>query len=195
MHFTRYLFSLFRKNRMRFIICILGFSVALGSVFAINTYTTKLEIAMNRFFMVESNSMMVISKTSSIMQIIPYSSRVKENLSVAFEEIPGVQVSIPVIFKNYGNYSSTKWMKNVIVGIDYTHLEFYVSGTGLKAGRFPNPVAQEILVGSDIATTVGERLWILNESFTITGILQPTEQIFNQFIYCEYNTVSRLYIS
>jgi len=164
MHITHYIFSLFRRNSLRYIACILGFSVALGSVFTISTFTNMMDRAMNRFFMVDNNTITVMAKGSTLMQVVPLDSRIPDNITDEIYDIYGVHMAIPMIFKDFNEFSSVNWIKDIVVGLEVDLLEkSEIMGIELKEGRMPIKNQDEVLIGAEI----GEGTYKLNYKIPI----------------------------
>ncbi|MHA1511687.1 MAG: hypothetical protein ACTSRX_08205, partial [Promethearchaeota archaeon] len=150
MHLTRYLISFIKKYKIRYIACIIGFSVALGAIFATSSYSEMLNQSMNRLYFVKDNNFMVLSKSTSIIQIVPYDSKVSENVSQTLVDIPGVSFAFPLIFKNFGNESQTNYFKTTILGIKFEFLiDFYLKDINLKEGTWPEEGKNETIIGPE----------------------------------------------
>ncbi|WP_457918652.1 ABC transporter permease [Candidatus Lokiarchaeum ossiferum] len=188
---------MFRKNRLRYIGCILGFSMALGSVFTINSYTNMLDQMMDQFFLVDSDSVMVMSKGTTMAQFVPFNSKVQEELRTEVSQIYGVSTAIPLIFKDFSNVSSTDLIKDALVGIDFEYLKvIYLQDSTLSAGEWPEKNKNEVLVGSNVAggnLEPGDEILIQNETFSVSGVLKPDNPLMDFFLYCEYSKIQEIY--
>jgi len=197
MHLTKYLISFIKKYKIRYIACIIGFSVALGAIFATSSYSEVLNSSMNRLFFVKDENFMILSKGSSIIQIIPYDSKVTENVSETLIEIPGVNFAFPLIFKNFGKDSQNKYIKTTILGIDFDFLiEFYLKDLDLKEGTWPEEGKNETIIGPEAGgglLKVNDSITILNKNFKITGILESDTLFLDKFIYIEFDDLQELY--
>ena len=112
--------------------------MALGAVFATTSYSEMLNSSMNRMFFIKDNNFMILSKGTSIIQIVPYESKVSENVSDIFDEIPGLNFAFPLIFKNFGNETQSNYFKTTIIGIDFEFLiDYYLKDIELKEGTWP----------------------------------------------------------
>ena len=182
---------------MRYIGCILGFSMALGSVFTINSYTNMLDQMMDQFFLVDSDSVMVMSKGTTMAQFIPFNSKIPEELQADISKLYGVRTTIPLIFKDFSNISSTDLIKDALVGIDFDFLTvIYLQDSTLSAGDWPVKSQNEVLVGANVAggnLIPGDEIFINNESFTVSGILKPDNPLMDFFLYCEYSKIQEVY--
>ena len=196
-HLTSYFLSMFRKNRLRYLGCILGFSMALGSVFTINSYTNMLDQMMDQFFLVDSNSVMVMSKGTTMAQFIPFNSKVPEEIKAEISEIYGVSATVPLIFKDFSNISSTDLIKDSLVGIDFDYLNIiYLQDSTLSAGEWPEKNKNEVLIGASVASgnlQPGDEILIQNETFIVSGILKPDNPLMDFFLYCEYSKIQEIY--
>ncbi len=197
MHLRTYFLSTFKKNRTRYIGCILGFSLALGSVFSLTNYSNMLDRMVSQIFIVDENSLMVLSEGTSMAQFIPFSSIIPEDIKEDIEEKYGIQKVIPIIFKDFSNQSSTKYIKEAIMGINLDYLEeTYLKSTQLDRGTWPDKEKNEILIGSNIGGgqhIPGDQLNIKNETFTISGILKPDNPLLDAIIYCDYDSIQNIY--
>lgn len=197
MHFATYFFSIFKKHRMRYFACILGFGVALGAVFGVSAYSSVLDETVNRFYFVEENTFMLLGKGANVIQIIPFESEVPDNVSDYLMEQPGIVYTLPVIFKDFANSSQYKWLKNVIVGIDIESLQnFYLKDVGLQAGEWPAENSHEIVVGPNLEIDqleIGMEITIREENFTVSGIANPFNVFFDKFLYLDYNLMQDLF--
>lgn len=199
MRLIGYFFSILRKNWLRFAACILGFSVALGAVFAISTFTDMSDRTMRRFFMVDSSSLLILSKGVSIVQVIPFNSRVPESIIPSLYEIGGVQYVLPLQFKEAGNSSTAMFRQEIIVGIDWYLLQtYFLREIPLDQGRWPISGQNEVIIGPQVGgglINLNSNITIRNENFTIVGITKSDTILFDRFIYVEYNKISALYES
>ena len=197
MHLTRYLISFIKKYKIRYIACIIGFSVALGAVFATTSYSEMLNSSMNRMFFIKDNNFMILSKGTSIIQIVPYESKVSENVSDIFDEIPGLNFAFPLIFKNFGNETQSNYFKTTIIGIDFEFLiDYYLKDIELKEGTWPEEGKNETVIGPDAGggiLEVNDSITILNKDFKITGILESDSIFLDKFVYVEYDDIQELY--
>ena len=197
MHLTRYLISFIKKYKIRYIACIIGFSVALGGMFATTAYSEMLNQSMQRMYFVKDNNFMILSKGTSIIQIVPYDSKVSENVSQTLYEIPGVNFVFPLIFKNFGNESQSNYFKTTILGIDFEFLiDFYLEGVELKEGTWPEEGKNETIIGPEAGgglLKVNNSITILNKDFKITGILESDSIFLDRFVYVEYDDIQELY--
>ncbi|MBA7571133.1 hypothetical protein ES708_12891 [subsurface metagenome] len=197
MHLTRYIISFIKKYKIRYIACIIGFSVALGAVFATAGYSELLNQSLNRFYFVKDNNFMILSKGTSIIQIVPYESKVSENISQILDEIPGVNYAFPLIFKNFGNVTQNNYFKTTILGIDFEFLiDFYLKDIKLKEGTWPEEGKNETLIGPNAGggiLNVNDSISILNKDFKITGILESDSIFLDKFVYIEYDDIQDLY--
>jgi len=197
MHLTRYLISFIKKYKIRYIACIIGFGVALGAMFATTAYSEMLNQSMNRLYFVKDDNFMVLSKGTSIVQIIPYDSKVTENVSETLDEIPGVNFAFPLIFKNFGNETQINYFKTTILGINFDFLiDFYLKGVELKEGTWPEEGKNETIIGPDAGggiLEVNDSIAILNRDYKITGILESDSIFLDRFVYVEYDDIQDLY--
>lgn len=191
MHLTSYFFSIFREYKTRYIACIIGFGVALGAVFAVNAYTSLLDDTVQQFYFIDDNSFMVLAKGSNVLQIIPFDSEIPDNVSNALEEEPGVVMTVPMIFKEFGNESQFKYFKDTIVGIDITQLqEFYLDEGNLKEGRYPEQNQSEVIIGNLVGNQnvgLGDTIPIRNQNFTVVGILAGQNPLIDRFIFLDFD--------
>jgi ABC-type antimicrobial peptide transport system permease subunit len=176
---------------------LLGFSVALGSVFATNGLFHLFDGMVDRFFMLKSNSLMIVSRGSTLIQIVPFNSRVSESLIADIEDIPGVQAVIKLHFKDFSNSSPTSFSREVIVGIELPVLKnFFLQSVPLAEGRWPNANSNEVIIGPEISEgkiDLGDQISIRNESFSVVGITEADNPMFDHFIYVDYDKISTLY--
>ncbi len=198
MYLIQLFFSQIRQHKIRFIACILGFSVALGTIFTINSYTEQFSNAINRVYFVEQNSVIIMEKGVNLIQQIPFESRIPENITTSLSLIPGVSYSIPVIFKNLANESKYTWIRTIIVGIDYTILRtVFLQNIALKFGRWAIADQNETVVGplikEDGSIRVGDQILVQGVNLTITGILESNNAYFDRFIYCDYDFIQKIY--
>jgi ABC-type lipoprotein release transport system permease subunit len=160
-------------------------------------YSQIMDRVINRFFLIGSNSLYVVAKGTSIISIIPFSSRLPDNLTDDIRNIQGVSTAYPIIFKDFGNSSSANFIRNVVVGLDFTFLrDVFALSIPLKEGRWPNSGSHEVLLGPAIANsniTVGSEIQIENQSFSVVGILQSDNPIFDKFVYMDYSETQALY--
>lgn len=198
MHLTRYLISFIKKYKIRYIACIIGFSVALGAVFATTSYSEMLNQSMNRMYYIKEDNFMVLSKGTSIVQMIPINSKVSENVSQTLYEIPGVNFVFPLIFKNFGNETQINYFKTTILGIKFDFLiDFYLKGVELKEGTWPEEGKNETVIGPDAGggtIKVNDSITLLNKDFKISGILESDSIFLDRFVYVEYNDIQELYV-
>ncbi|MHA1673364.1 MAG: ABC transporter permease [Promethearchaeota archaeon] len=185
-----YFLSIFRKNKMRYIACILGFGVALGAVFGVSAYSSILDETVNRFYFLEEDSFMLLGKGTNVVQIIPFESEFPENVSTELLKIPGISYTLPVIFKDFSNVTQYKWIKNVVVGINFGNLQnIYMKDVGLAEGQWATVNSHEIVVGSNLEIenlSLGLQIPIRGINFTITGILNTYNVFFDKFLYLDY---------
>ncbi len=197
MHLTNYFISFIKKYKIRYIACIIGFSVALGAVFATTSYSEMLNSSMNRMFFIKDNNFMILSKGTSIIQIVPYESKVSENVSDIFDEIPGLNNAFALIFKNFGNETQKNYFKTTIIGIDFEFLiNYYLKDIELKEGTWPEEGKNETVIGPDAGggiLGVNDSITILNKDFKITGILESDSIFLDKFVYIEYGDIQELY--
>ncbi len=196
MHLTNYFISFIKKYKIRYIACIIGFSVALGAIFATSSYSEMLNQSMNRLYFVKDNNFMVLSKSTSIIQIVPYDSKVSENVSQTLVDIPGVNFAFPLIFKNFGNESQTNYFKTTILGIKFEFLiDFYLKDINLKEGTWPEEGKNETIIGPEAGggiLKVNDSITIQNKDFKITGILESDSIFLDRFVYVEYDDIQEL---
>ena len=197
MHITKYLISFIKKYKIRYIACIIGFGVALGAMFATTGYSEMLNSSMNRLYFVKDDSFMILSKGTSIIQIVPYDSRVTEDVSQTLDEIPGVNFAFPLIFKNFGNETQINYFKTTIIGIKFEFLiDYYLKGVELKEGTWPEEGKNETIIGPDAGggiLKVNDSITILNKDYKITGILESDSVFLDRFVYVEYEDIQDLY--
>ncbi|QEE14362.1 ABC transporter permease [Promethearchaeum syntrophicum] len=197
MHLTKYLISFIKKYKIRYIACIIGFSMALGAIFATTSYSEMLNSSMNRLYFVKDDNFMILSKGTSIIQIIPYDSKVTENVSHTLDEIPGVNFAFPLIFKNFGNETQINYFKTTILGIKFTFLiDYYLKDVELKEGKWPEEGKNETIIGPDAGggtLNVNDSITILNKQYKITGILESDSVFLDRFVYVEYEDIQELY--
>ncbi|WP_457559318.1 ABC transporter permease [Candidatus Harpocratesius sp.] len=197
MHLFIYFFSVFKKHKARYFACILGFGVALGAVFGVSAYSAILDDTVNRFYFLEDNSYLVLSKGTNVLQIIPFESQIPDNVSISLLENAGVTYTLPIIFKNFSNETQFKWLKNVIVGISFSNLRnFYMKDIGLQEGNWPQDPDTEIVVGPNIEfenLTLGSVIPIRGKNLTVSGILNPSNVFFDKFIYLDYSLSQNLF--
>ncbi len=190
MRFLTYFLSIFRKNKMRYLACILGFGVALGAVFGISAYSSVLDETVSRFYFLEENSFMLLGKGTNVVQIIPFESEIPENVSTELLKIPGISYTLPVIFKDFSNVTQYKWIKNVVVGINFGNLQnIYMKDVGLQSGTWAREDTHEIVVGANLEIeklSLGLQIPIRGINFTITGILNSYNVFFDKFLYLDY---------
>jgi len=197
LHLSTYIISFIKKYKIRYIACIIGFSVALGAMFATTSYSEMLNQSMSRLYFVKDNNFMILSKGTSIIQIVPYDSKVSENVSQTLYEIPGVNLAFSLIFKNFGNESQTNYFKTTILGIDFDFLiNFYLEGVELKEGSWPEEGKNETIIGPDAGggiLEVNDSITILNKVYKISGILESDSVFLDRFVYVEYDDIQKLY--
>lgn len=198
MYLIHYFFSQFRHHKFRFIACILGYGVALGTILSIASYTDQMDRAIDQFFFVENNSVMVIERGVNIIQLIPFESQIPENITDSLSLIPGILFSVPIIFKNLANESKFTWLKTVLVGIDLTLLQtVFLQNIGLRSGRWAIPDQNETVVGplvkEDRSIKLGDQIPVHDINLTVTGILESNDPFFDRFVYCEYDFVQSIY--
>ncbi|MHA1521968.1 MAG: ABC transporter permease [Promethearchaeota archaeon] len=190
MRFLTYFLSIFKKNKMRYIACILGFGMALGAVFGVSAYTSVLDETVNRFYFLEENSFMLLGRGTNLVQIIPFESEFPDNVSTELLKIPGISYTIPVIFKDFSNVTQYKWIKNVVVGINFGNLQnLYMKDVGLQSGTWASDDTHEIVVGPNLEIenlSLGVQISIRGINFTITGILNTYNVFFDKFLYLDY---------
>jgi len=171
--------------------------VALGALFATTAYSEMLNQSMNRLYFVKDDNFMVLGKGTSIVQIIPYDSKVSENVSQTLDEIPGVNFAFPLIFKNFGNETQINYFKTTILGINFDFLiDFYLKGVELKEGTWPEEGKNETIIGPDAGggiLKVNDSITILNKDFKISGILESDSIFLDKFVYIEYDDIQELY--
>ena len=208
MHLITYLISSLKKNKLRYLAVILGFSVAIGSMFSIFTFSDQLGDSIDDFFMVDQDTIMVTSKGTSILQIIPFSSKINESVNEEIMQVKGVKTIVPLIYKPYSydgsSSSSSEWISDVIVGVNLDIISFLADDLTLEAGRLPNKDTgsdqKEIAIGNWVANStldVGDTMVFGNETnndtFTIVGIFESKNPLFDHFIYCEYEEVQQIF--
>ncbi len=198
MYLIQYFFSQFRHHKFRFIACILGYGIALGTIFSIASYTDLIDRTINRFYFVENNSVMIMEKGSNIVQLIPFESHIPENITTTLTLIPGVLFSIPVIFKNLANSSQVAFLKTIVVGIDSNLLQtVFLQNIKLQSGRWALPNQNETVVGplvkEDKSIQLGDQIPVHGTNLTVTGILQSNNPYFDRFVYCEYDFIQLIY--
>ena len=198
MHLTKYLISFIKKYKIRYIACIIGFSVSLGAIFATTSYSELLNSSMNRLYYVKDNNFMILSAGTSIVQIVPYDSKVPQNVSETLIEMPGVNFAFPLIFKNFGNETQNNYFKTTILGIDFEFLiDFYLKDINLKEGKWPEEGKNETIIGPEAGggiLKVNDSITILNKDFKITGILESDSIFLDRFVYVEYDDIQELYV-
>ncbi|MHA1857027.1 MAG: ABC transporter permease [Promethearchaeota archaeon] len=196
MHLSKYLIGFIKKYKIRYIACIIGFSVALGAVFATSSYSEMLNQSMNRLYFVKDNNFMILSKGTSIIQIVPYDSKVSENVSELLDEITGVNFAFPLIFKNFGNGTQNNYFKTTLLGIDFEFLmDYYLKDIKLREGTWPEEGKNETIIGPEAGggLKVNDSIKILNKDFKITGILESDSIFLDRFVYIEYKEIQELF--
>ncbi|TFH28424.1 MAG: hypothetical protein E4G98_05360, partial [Promethearchaeota archaeon] len=182
---------------MRYLACILGFGVALGAVFGVSAYTSVLDETVNRFYFLEDDSFLLLGKGANVMQIIPFESEFPENVSAEIMKIPGIIYTLPVIFKDFSNVTQYKWIKNVVVGINFGSLQnIYMKDVGLQAGQWATENTHEIVVGPNLEIenlSIGVQIPIRGINFTITGILNTNNVFFDKFLYLDYEITQSVF--
>ncbi len=140
---------------------------------------------------------MILSKGTSIIQIVPYDSKVSENVSETLDEIPGVSFAFPLIFKNFGNETQNNYFKTTILGINFNFLlDFYLEDIDLKEGKWPEEGKNETIIGPEAGggtLEVNDSITILNKDFKITGILESDSIFLDKFVYVEYNEIQEIF--
>lgn len=196
MRFLKYLLKTYTRHKTRFLAAICGFSVALGTIFVVSSYIEVMNTSMKRFFMVQENSVMVVSKGCTMLQVIPFNSHLPEESIGQLQECVGVTTVIPLIFKDHGNESHASLLKDVVVGIRFSTLQTYLREVPLREGRWPRANLFECIVGPEVQdgnVSVDSRILVNGIAYTITGILGSENPVFDSFIYCEYETVQTAY--
>ncbi|MHA1777283.1 MAG: ABC transporter permease [Promethearchaeota archaeon] len=197
MHLWNYFFSIFKKHKIRYFACILGFGVSLGAVFGISAYSALLDDSVNRVYMMSENSYMVMAKGTNVVQVLPLESQIPDNISDIILNFPGVIYTLPVIFKDFGNKTNFKFLKNIIVGINFDNLQnLYLKNVGLQEGNWPQDPLHEIVVGPNVKypnLAVNSTIPIRGVNFTVSGILMSTNVFFDKFIYVDYEETQQLF--
>lgn len=197
MHLWNYFISIFRKHKIRYLACILGFGVSLGAVFGISAYSALLDDSVNRVYMIGENSYMVMAKGTNVIQVLPVESQIPENVSELLLSSPGILFSVPVIFKEYGEGTNFRFLKNMVMGVNFDYLQnFYLKDVGLQEGTWPKDPSKEVVVGSNFLfpnLTVNATIPIRGVNFTISGILRPTNVFFDKFVYLNFENAQDIF--
>ncbi len=136
-------------------------------------------------------------KGTTIIQIIPFSSRIPDDLSSDTINVQGVSTVNPIIFHDIGNKTSTSLLRDVVVGLDFSFLEsVFAAAIPLQSGQWPIAGSNQIVIGPAIAVngiTVGSTMLIENQSFTVMGKLKADNPLFDEFIYMDYHVAQSLF--
>ncbi|GAB4326737.1 MAG: ABC transporter permease [Promethearchaeota archaeon] len=191
MRFSKYLFSSIGRYKYRYAACVLGFSAALATVFVMSAYSELLNKSVNRFFMVGSNTVLVLSEGTSVVDVVPFGSRVQESVASDVEEVLGVRAVVPLIFKEAGEVSGASRVRDVVVGIKSTHLDFLLQGAAFQEGGPPTTPEQAVIGPAFGGGTLhaGDKFQVRGENFTVAGVLAPLNPAFDSFAYCNYQVV------
>ena len=93
----------------------------------------------------------VVAKGTTIIQIIPFSSRIPDNLSSDIINVQGVSTVNPIIFHDIGNKTSTSLLRDVVVGLDFSFLEsVFAAAIPLQSGQWPIAGSNQIVIGPAI---------------------------------------------
>ncbi len=190
------------KRKSRTSLSILGVALSVILVTGVGLTTVNYMSAikgMNTFY---QGTVVVISRGSVFIQVIPIGSVFLENTADAIEEqIEGVKSAIPMLATLDAAGTVTFPPLNITLGIPEGNWSVLVGSTPLKSGgRWPestDPDVTEVVIGSYLAESnsleVGSEIKIKNRGLTVVGILDSPSALLSRAIIMPLKVAQEVY--
>ncbi|MHA1112359.1 MAG: ABC transporter permease [Promethearchaeota archaeon] len=200
MRLSAYIFASIRENRGKYLICILGVTVAIGTFFSLMLFSAQFSDTFDSFYGKYDNTLFVVDENTEMSNMVPLNSRINETYADEIDVLPGVIGSVNVLFADLSNFTVTQFVLDRIYAFEQTEqadFNFISQNVDLEYGEWSDD-PYEIVIGpntfdrENTETHIRSNVTIKGTEFTISGILDFTNKVYNHFIYMDYNSAQSI---
>ncbi|MBN2155194.1 MAG: ABC transporter permease [Candidatus Lokiarchaeota archaeon] len=192
MRLSAYIFASIRENRGKYLVSILGIMVAIGTFFTLSLYSAQFASSFDSFYGLYENTLFVVDENTELSKMVPVNSKINESYAEEIENLPGVFITVKVLFADLSNYTVTQFVPDRIYAFEMGDINFISQYIGLDYGTWPES-PDEIVVGQYTfdqehdETSIGTQVDIKGTNFYISGVLDFNSHLYNHFIYMDYS--------
>lgn len=191
MKLYKYVIKNIKNRKTRNILCILGIALSIIIVSVITIVVNQYNNILTNGFKPFKNYTQIIEKGSNYLQFAPITS-LYSDISPEIENDYGITgISILFVPNEENELMMSFFMIMGILIENIPSLDVF-QNIGLFKGTWPNK-ADEIVMGLHTNYSVGDTIYIRDEPFTLSGILNNAENFFDRIIIIDLEVLQTLY--
>lgn len=193
------------RRKVRTTLCLLGIALGVSVILGVGTATTRYTATLREMNTYFQGRVVVVSSRSIFIQALPIGGVLPGGIVAEIERVEGVGDAVPMLVLvrlpqvgEGGGLGLTQLVPmNITYGIAGGRWGVLVGSTPLRAGRWPDPGGEEVVIGRYLAErnnlTVGSEIRVEGHAFRVVGVLETSSPFLTRVIIMSLEMAQRTY--
>ena len=196
MHVSRIILNHFTREKTLCVLSIIGIASAITTIFVFSMFQSYYNNAVSELYPSNSNSLVVTEEGIPFYQIVPFGSRINQSRVAEIGSLSFVTEAFPALFLRAADVDNVNAFSDTIMAIPLENISHQniIETALLLTGRFPAPGFREACIGVEVGNgslTINDSLNIDNLSYTIVGLIKPSNILYNHIIVADINIIQQ----